>query len=68
MSLDMWREEQGPRCTAGPESKDVGKWLRDIIVRNTEVGASTFRPGNFLPFPVSHPVHGRWTVLSQIPH
>lgn len=55
MTINMWREEQGPGCAPGPVSNNVSKCLRDIIVLNVELDASTFRPGNFLSFPVSYP-------------
>lgn len=67
MSVNMWREEQGPECAAGLPSNDVSKWLRDIIVLNVELGASTFRPETFLPSLLSLS-SGKWVVLSQLPH
>lgn len=51
--VDTWREEQEIGCTAGSISKDVGKYLRNIIVFNVEFGISVFRPRNVLPFPKS---------------
>lgn len=60
MSLNMWREEQGPGCIAGPVSNEVGKWLREIVL-NVGLGASIFRPGNFHPFP-NFPTPVQWQI------